>query len=81
MTLNTSAIAAVAVGVGTMMVVIGLATAGYFFFIYDTTVGGVHNFGLMQNRSLGCGAALVIATHDQRVKVRFARTLVIGAQP
>ncbi len=62
---------------GGLLAVLGLIIAGYFFFVYDTTVetesryitgygtiGGqrVHNTGLMQNRLLGCVGGLVLTT-------------------
>ena len=62
-------------GAGFALALVGLIIAGYFFFLYDTsvetethyiagygTVGGerVHNLGLMQNRTLGCVGGLVL---------------------
>lgn len=62
---------------GRVLAILGLLIAGYFFFVYDTTVemesryisgygtvGGqrVHNTGLMQNRLLGCIGGLVLTT-------------------
>ena len=61
---------------GRALVIIGLIIAGYFYFLFDTsvqveshyisgygTIGGgrVNNLGLMQDRTLGCGAGLAIA--------------------
>ncbi len=58
------------------LVIIGLIIAGYFYFLFDTsvpveshyisgygTIGGgrVNNLGLMQDRTLGFGAGLAIA--------------------
>jgi|GEM_PF-3214522 len=59
---------------GRCIIVIGVLIAGYFFFIYDTSVRAgttyvpgygtfgaerVNNMGLMQNRLLGCTAGMV----------------------
>jgi len=61
---------------GGALVIIGLIIAGYFYFLFDTsvpveshyisgygTIGGgrVNNLGLMQDRTLGFGAGLAIA--------------------
>lgn len=36
---------------------------------------------LLESQAAACGATLVIATHDQRAKSRFARRLELGAGP
>jgi putative ABC transport system ATP-binding protein len=36
---------------------------------------------LLESQAAACGATLVIATHDQRAKSRFAQRLELGARP
>ncbi len=39
-----------------------------------------HAFGLLESQARACGATLVIATHDQRIKARMRNHYVLGAQ-
>jgi hypothetical protein len=50
---------------GRLLLIVGGCLAGFFLFIYDTTVssgyGEVHNLGLQQNRTLGSVAGMIMA--------------------
>ena len=62
-------------GAGTFLIVLGLAIAGYFFFLFDTSVeaesyisgygkiggGRVVNLARMQDRTLGCIGGIAMA--------------------
>lgn len=43
-----------------VMIIVGLAVAAYFLFLFNTAVNGVHNLGLFQDRLLGCITGLAV---------------------
>lgn len=45
---------------GMFLMVMGILIAIYFFVFFDTTVGGYHNAGLLQDRLLGCIGGMVM---------------------
>ncbi len=60
---------------GRILLIAGLLVAGYFLFAYDTTGGSsIHNLALLQNRTLGSIAGMIMAAVGAIMIVIDAKT-------